>query len=109
MRRPASLCMHTDAREATGNPPSAITSGREELAGPVIAERRQRREAFIPRGPDANKPPRWSAERRASPGAQTVKASLRGDARTVVFRGSLRSLLRMTGGDFVRRALYNVG
>jgi hypothetical protein len=26
-------------------------------------------------------PPRWSAERRASPGAQTVKASLRGDAR----------------------------
>ena len=35
-------------------------------------------------GPEANKPPRWSAERRASPGAQTVKASLRGDARTYV-------------------------
>jgi hypothetical protein len=32
-------------------------------------------------GLGANKPPRWSAERRASPGAQTVKASLRGDAR----------------------------
>src|SRR5687768_9324214 len=32
-------------------------------------------------GSGANKPPRWSAERRASPGAQTVKASLRGDAR----------------------------
>jgi hypothetical protein len=32
-------------------------------------------------GPSANKPPRWSAERRASPGAQTVKANLRGDVR----------------------------
>jgi hypothetical protein len=39
---------------------------------------------FRPGGLDANKPPRWSAERRASPGAQTVKASLRGDARTYV-------------------------
>jgi hypothetical protein len=37
-----------------------------------------------PGGLGANKPPRWSAERRASPGAQTVKASLRGDARTYV-------------------------
>ena len=37
-----------------------------------------------PGGLGANKPPRWSAERRASPGAQTVKASLRGDARTGV-------------------------
>ena len=36
---------------------------------------------FAKAGSDANKPPRWSAERRASPGAQTVKASLRGDAR----------------------------
>jgi hypothetical protein len=35
-------------------------------------------------GLGANKPPRWSAERRASPGAQTVKASLRGDARACV-------------------------
>src|SRR5688572_19261938 len=35
-------------------------------------------------GSGANKPPRWSAERRASPGAQTVKASLRGDARAYV-------------------------
>jgi hypothetical protein len=39
---------------------------------------------FGPGGLGANKPPRWSAERRASPGAQTVKASLRGDARTYV-------------------------
>ena len=41
-------------------------------------------ESFAQCGLGANKPPRWSAERRASPGAQTVKASLRGDARTYV-------------------------
>src|SRR5689334_21638553 len=50
MRRPARLCMHTVAREATGNPPSITTDGREVLAGPVTTKRRQRREVFIPRG-----------------------------------------------------------
>ena len=34
-----------------------------------------------PGGTGAKKPPQWSAERRASPGARTVKACLRGDAR----------------------------
>jgi hypothetical protein len=36
---------------------------------------------FAKAGSVANKSPRWSAERRASPGAQTVKANLRGDER----------------------------
>ena len=86
MRRPASLLMQTDAREAPGqHRPSAITSGscectREAEDAPRQANVRRFRQA----GSEANKPPRWSAERRASPGAQTVKASLRGDARACV-------------------------
>src|SRR5262245_13621511 len=52
---------------------------------------------LCPGGLVANKPPRGSAERRASPGAQTVKASLRGDARAYV-TGPLT-----TGADAPRR------
>jgi hypothetical protein len=87
MRRPASLVMQPVAREAPGqHRPSATTSGscertrRSHRTPPRQANVRRLR----PGGLGANKPPRWSAERRASPGAQTVKASLRGDARTRV-------------------------
>jgi hypothetical protein len=54
-------------------------------------------------GLGANKPPRWSAERRASPGAQTVKASLRGDARTYV-TGPLLKRVPMHPSAFRRSA-----
>ena len=60
-------------------------------AGPVNAAMSDRGAPLMCNAPrngqgglGAKKPPRWSAERRASPGAQTVKASLRGDARTYV-------------------------
>jgi hypothetical protein len=51
----------------SGNPPSATMSGREELADGELG--RQQCLMISPRaGPAANKSPRWSAERRASPG-----------------------------------------
>src|SRR5688572_3382839 len=78
--------MQTDAREATSD--TALPLLR---AGPVNAAMPDQGAPLMcnaprngPGGLGANKPPRWSAERRASPGAQTVKASLRGDARAYV-------------------------
>ena len=43
---------------------------------------------FRPGGLGAKKPPRWSAERRASPGARIAKADLRGDARASLWARS---------------------
>jgi hypothetical protein len=83
MRCPASLCMQTDAREATGqHRPSATTSGTCECTRATLkgTAHVQRPETW-PGGPGANKPPRWSAERRASPGCAEGESLLRGDAR----------------------------
>src|SRR5688572_24549503 len=84
MRRPASPCMYTRRPGgARATPPirhyERIVRMHPPKPEDTAASGNVRRRR--PGGLGANKPPRWSAERRASPGAQTVKASLRGDAR----------------------------
>jgi hypothetical protein len=121
MRRPACPCMHTDAREATGNPPSAITSGTCERTnvtskGTAHGGKSRKNVRFEPKPmialknlsyapilhptlavkEEATDPPRWSAERRASPGAQTVKASLRGEAWAYVTGPRARFVARVS-------------
>jgi hypothetical protein len=97
MRRPASLFMQTDAREATGrHRPSATTSGtcertnvRPKSTAPLCNARRSHQG-----GLGANKSPRWSAERRASPGCADGESLLRGDARRRAKARSRASLVR---------------
>ena len=96
MRRPASLFMQTDAREAPGN--TALPPLRAGRANAPMRDRRAPLMCNVPRfrpgGLGANKPPRWSAERRASPGARTAKAGLRGDARRALRACGPTSLAR---------------
>ena len=77
--------VHAHRRPGGHRKPALRHYGRTRGARmPSEHERWQRPRRSSCAGPEANKPPRWSAERRASPGAQTVKASLRGDARAYV-------------------------
>jgi hypothetical protein len=82
MRRPAGWLV-TSAREAPGNTAPRHYERDLRMQQCEIEGHRSCATSrdFAKAGSDANKPPRWSAERRASPGAQTVKANLRGDAR----------------------------
>ncbi len=84
--------MQTDAREAPGN--TALPPLRAGRANAPVRDRRAplmcNARRFRQGGLGANKPPRWSAERRASPGARTAKAGLRGDARRAIAPAGLR-------------------
>ena len=76
------VCSCKQTPGGSGTPPSATTSGRNKRVHARLRRAMELAdgEAFLlhPARDRANKPPRWSAERRASPYPQTAQACLRG-------------------------------